>query len=129
MNYKLKTSKKTQEILNNIKEKTGITPNILARYAISLALIDESQMKIDIVDSNGQEFYRNVLLGDMDEVFRLLIIQKEGKPIPDEKYFPEYIKKYLEYGIILLQGHSELTKNRDNFIRSLVQTCVGGSLV
>ena len=129
MNYKLKTSKTAMDILLEIKEKTGITPNILSRYAISIAINDRDISISEYFDSNGIEFNRNVLLGDIDEIFKLLIIQKENRSISDEEYFPKVIKSYFEHGIRILNGYSKLTKNNDNFIKAIIDSAEGGAII
>src|SRR6056297_610532 len=126
MNYRLKTSKNAQLIMQEIKDRTGITPNILSRYAISLAAISDEPIDKDYTDQLGQEFNRNILLGDFDKVCKLIIETKENKHLEDEEYFPEYVKAYIEEGVKIMYGNFILTKNKDNFIRSLAGINFGG---
>ena len=42
MNFRLKTTEKTASSLKYLHSATGLTPNILARIAISLSLLDPS---------------------------------------------------------------------------------------
>lgn len=128
MNFKLKSSQHGQTIMQEMKEKTGITPNILARYAISMAAISPEPIERRNYDQKGQEFNRNVLLGDTDKIFKLIIETKEGRHLEDEEYFPEYVRLYIEQGLRILYGNFTLTKTKDNFIRSLAMIHMGGDM-
>ncbi len=55
MNYRLKTSKRAQEILTSLKSSTHITPNVLCRYAICLSLKVDDNLDFDF-DNSGLEF-------------------------------------------------------------------------
>lgn len=129
MNFKLKTSKEAQKILLDIRDKTGITPNILSRYALSIAINDENYYENFNQDSNGLEFNRNVLLGELDEMYKLLLINRENKTLNDEEYFPKYVKSYLEYGVRVMDGYSKLTKNYDTFIKAIIDSSTGGAII
>lgn len=128
MNFKLKTSKKTQDILLELKSKTNVTPNILSRYAIALSLLQPEHLTKFNYKSDGLEFNRHILTGKYDAVFKSLIIQKEGKEINDEEYFPYYIKAHLERGIRLLNSEYDYAGNYEKFILSLINYSPGGNI-
>lgn len=133
MNYKLKTSAKCQKTLEELKAKTGINPNILCRYAISLSVLEDTPVDIyKVKDSTGQEFNRQVLTGRYDSVIKAIIIQKEyehlGRALTDEEYFPTYIKAHFERGVELLKSSYDLTGNKDKFLINLARTQNGGHL-
>jgi len=120
MNYRLKTSRNAKEKLLDLKSSLNITPNILSRYAIALAL-KQSKLIIEdeSFDSNGLEFRRDVLLGDYDPIFKGLFIQKYGS-LSDTEYFPDLIKKHIEVGINLLHSEYKYAGNKNKFIKTLL---------
>lgn len=129
MNFRLKTSVKCQKTLEELKQRTNITPNILCRYAIGLSILEETPVDLyKVKDTNGQEFNRQVLTGQYDSVFKALIIQNAGHPLTDEDYFPTYIKAHIERGVELLKNNYDLAGNREKFLINLARTQNGGHI-
>jgi len=128
MNFKLKTSKKAQDILLDLKMKTNITPNILSRYAISLSLLEPKPLTKFNYKTDGFEFNRHVLTGKYDSVFKALIIQYEGRELSDEEYFPDYLKAHLERGIKLLNSEYDFAGNYEKFVLNLIDYTHGGNI-
>lgn len=129
MIFRLKTSKKCQSTLEDLRNRTNITPNILCRYAISISVLEDTPVNIDKVkDSNGQEFNRQILTGRYDSIFKAIIIQKEARHLTDEEYFPTYIKAHIERGVELLKNSYDLTGNKDKFLINLARTQNGGHM-
>ena len=65
---------------------TGLTPNILARVAIMLALRSGSSIINTTPDAEGQELNKSVLFGDHEYVYEAMIKQfihetKDARPI------------------------------------------------
>jgi len=128
MNFKLKTSKKTQDILLDLKSKTNITPNILSRYAVSLSLLEPEPLTKFNYASDGFEFNRHVVTGKYDAVFKALITQYEGRELSDEEYFPDYLKAHIERGIRILNSEYDYAGNYEKFILSLIDYTPGGNI-
>ncbi|WP_039960892.1 DndE family protein, partial [endosymbiont of Riftia pachyptila] len=73
---RVKLSKTATDKLRNMKGQTGVTPNILARIAIMLALKDGSSLKnAGVADSEGQELNKSVLFGDHENIYEAMINQ------------------------------------------------------
>lgn len=69
-------SKKTWDRLQYMQTKTRLTPNVMARIAISLSLRDTRTASIN--DNKPEETHvinRDVLFGDQDKVYEALIRQ------------------------------------------------------
>ncbi|PZD93013.1 DNA sulfur modification protein DndE [Paenibacillus sambharensis] len=124
MNFTLKTSKYAKENLTQLQASTGITPNILIRYAVSLSLrsnASEEKVEPPIKDfSDGLVLNRNTVTGEYDDVFKALIIQYAEKEMTDEEYFPGYFNAHLERGIRLLAAEYKSAGNFERFIRALL---------
>ena len=119
MQFRLKTSHQTAEILKYLQSCTGLTPNVLARLAISLSLLDQEPVANFITNANGIEFNRHTLTGQYDVVFKCLIAKHENRPITDNEYFPDLIKLHLDRGSAKLQNEYKYAGNYEKFIINL----------
>jgi DNA sulfur modification protein DndE len=74
---RIRLSVKATHRLRYMKSGTGLTPNILARFAIMKAVEDSggSIANASVEDSEGQELSRDVLFGDYAEVYDVVIRQ------------------------------------------------------
>ncbi|MCT4584199.1 MAG: DNA sulfur modification protein DndE [Peptostreptococcaceae bacterium] len=120
MNFRLRTSKKAQEKLIEMRDKTNITPNILSRYAISFSLLRKDTIKKFDNDTSGIEFNRHVLTGKYDTLFKSLIIQHENKMLNDDEYFPKYLKAHLERGLDELYAEFQMAGNDEKFLQRIL---------
>jgi DNA sulfur modification protein DndE len=77
-------SKRATELLKQIKAKTGVTPNILCRMALSLSLEESHKANPEITDLNGAEFNLPTLLGDASQLYEALIRQSHGDLNPKD---------------------------------------------
>lgn len=125
MKTRLRTSKQAEEILRRLKNKFGLTPNILCRYAIGLSLKLDRELDFDY-DSNGIEFQRATLTGDEDLLIRELIKNYHNRFITDDEYMTKYLKAHIERGLIQLEANVKLCGSFDNFIDQLIRS--GGTI-
>lgn len=119
MVFKIKTSKKTEELFEAISASENLQPFVLSKLAISLSL--KHQEPLDShdfeTDNNGLELNRQTITGEFDDLYKCLIIMKEGRHVDDDEYFQRYIKAHLDRGAKLL--HSEYRYGGD-FITHLL---------
>ena len=73
---RLRMSYRTQSLFGMLKRKTGLTPNILARFAICLSLKDPSIPNSDEYDERGSEIHPSVLFGEHERMFMALMIKR-----------------------------------------------------
>ena len=113
MHYRLKTSKKTEEIFNMISQREHLQPFALSKIAIALAIRDNYKASNDDnnTDSNGLELNKQTITSDNDLLFKLLIELNENRHIEEADYFPEIVKKYLDYGAELLEQEYKYSRN------------------
>lgn len=122
MQFRLRTSGKTANIIKELQAKTNITPNILARLAVSLSLKDPEQIDpVPLQNPVGLEFNRHTLTGSYDVIYKVLISQHAGRYLNDEEYFPIYFNKHLERGMTKLKNEFDYTGNTEKFILSISQ--------
>lgn len=73
---RVRLSQKATDKLRNLKGATGLTPNILARIAIMLAIKDGTGLgNVGVSDHEGQELSQSVLFGEHATVYDVMINQ------------------------------------------------------
>ena len=112
MIYKLKTSLETQEILAEVNKATNLQNFILVKLAISLSLREGPLKEEDFnTDKNGLEFSRQTIFGDTDLMYKALIINNEGRAVPEEEYFPKLVKAHIDRGAKILLNEKKYSRN------------------
>ena len=76
---RVKISSKSVRVLSMLKIKTGLTPNILARFAICMSLKDRSIPNPDEFNQEGSELTPNVLFGEHEQIYHALMINRLKK--------------------------------------------------
>ena len=105
MQFRLKTSKRTEEIFNALYQREYLQPFALSKISISLAIHNKYHALQDeeIADCDGIDLNRQTITSENDMLFKALIEMNEGRFIPEEEYFPNVLKKYIDYGATLLE--------------------------
>lgn len=118
MAFKLKTSKKTEEILSQIEARTYIPYPTLIKLSIALSLRSGNLHKDDFGTNNlGRELNRQTITGDADALYKCLFEICANRHMSDEDYFPETVKAHLDRGAVLLQN--ELRYSGNDFLQHL----------
>ena len=96
MVFKIKTSKKTEELFLAIEASENLQPYALSKLAISLSLKSETPLSEDDfkTDNNGLELNRQTITGEYDELYKCLVTMKENRHVDDDEYFQKYIKAF-----------------------------------
>jgi DNA sulfur modification protein DndE len=118
--FQLRTSKFVEMTIMDLYSATKITPNILARIAVSLSISRDPSQPYESSDRSGKEFNRDTLTGEYDYIYKALIAQHAGREITDEEYFPSLFNAHLERGIKLLSNEYKYAKNTENLVRNLI---------
>lgn len=111
MVFRTKTSKKTMEIYEYIYQREHLQPFALAKISIALAIHSNYKFNGENADSAGLDLNRQTITGEHDLLFKKLIEMNEGKSIPEEDYFPNYVKAYMDYGASLLEQEYKYTND------------------
>ena len=120
MAFKLKTTKKTEEILTQIESSTNIPYATLIKLALALSLRTGLLQKEDFNTNNlGRELNRQTITGDADALYKCLFEVCENRHMSDEEYFPKSVKAHLDRGAILLQN--ELRYSGNDFLQHLAE--------
>lgn len=119
MVFKIKTSKKTMQLFEEMTASTNYAPFILSKLSISISIksgvaLEDSDFK---TDTYGLELNRQTITSEWDQLYKCLIEIEEKRYIEDDEYFQKYIKAHLDRGAKML--HSEFKYNKD-FLISLL---------
>ena len=113
MVFKIRTSKKTMSIFEEIAASTNYAPFILSKLSISLSIkselpLEEADFK---TDTYGLELNRQTITAEWDDLYKCLIFMAENRHFEDDEYFQKYIKAHLDRGAKMLYG--EFKYNND----------------
>lgn len=119
MVFKIRTSKKTMIMFEEMAASTNYAPFILSKLSISLSIkseipLEESDFK---TDTYGIELNRQTITAEWDDLYKCLISMSEQRHIEDDEYFQKYIKAHLDRGARML--YVEFKYNND-FLLSLL---------
>ena len=96
-------SGRSKGILAGLKAKTGLTANILGRFAICLSLKDKSMPNPDEFDEGGQEINSSVLFGEQEQMFLALMLERLHRDKLDpEIYLHKMMRAHINRGVIAL---------------------------
>ena len=102
MIFRLKTSKKTQKIFEELESRTNYKPYTLVKHAIAWSLKENTSVAEYKSDSDGLDLNRQTITGDYETYFKVLIEQVEGRHLTEEEFFPKYVKAHIDRGSELL---------------------------
>jgi len=104
MVFKIKTSKKTMDIFQEIGASEYLPPFILSKLAIAMSIKSEVPLVEDDFhrDTNGLELNRQTITGEYDDTFKSLIEMFEKRHLDDDDYFQNYLRAHLNRGAKIL---------------------------
>ena len=98
-----KFSSRTQGLYSALKNRTGLSNNILARYALCLSLKDPSIPNPDEFDENGSEILPSVLFGEHENIYTALMLDRLNTDnLDSELYFHKMTSVCINYRLIKL---------------------------
>ncbi len=96
-------SYRSQNLLGQLKKRTGLTPNITGRFAMCLSLKDPSPPNPEEFDEKGSEIHPSVLFGEYEDMFMALMLKRLEKDNLDPQiYLNKMLRAHLNRGTIAL---------------------------
>lgn len=102
MIFRLKTSKQTQEIFEELERRTNYKPYTLVKHAIAWSVAEKTSVEDFKSDLNGLDLNRQTITGDNEEYFKTMFELIEGRFIEEDEFFPKYVKAHIDRGSKLL---------------------------
>lgn len=116
MIFRLKTSKQTQEIFEELERRTNYKPYTLVKHAIAWSVAENTSVADFKSDSNGLDINRQTITGDNEEYFKAMFELIEGRFLEEEEFFPQYVKAHIDRGSKLLLDMYNHAGNADKYI-------------
>ena len=104
MAFKLKTSKRTEDILSRIESSENLQFYTTVKLAIAMSLRSGNSFSEEDFHTNafGRELNRQTITGDADALYKCLMELHAGRHLTDEEFFPGYVKAHIDRGAVLL---------------------------
>ena len=98
-----KFSIRSQNLFSQLKSRTGLGINVLARYAICLSLKDPSIPNPDEFDEKGMDILPSVLFGEHENIYMALMLDRLHRDKLDpELYLHKMTRAHLNRGATAL---------------------------
>ena len=107
--HRLRISKHSTARLTYLKSKTGLTPNILCRFAFVLSIRELRSVSRETDDLGGQEFNAPTLFGEHQELYDLMLVHYL-EVTKDERDPVQIIAIHIENGLHKM-GHVRNLEN------------------
>ena len=96
-------STRSTNILSTLRNKTGLTPNISARFAICMSLKDRSVPNTDEFNKGGSKLEPDVLFGKHEQIYLALMLNRlKVDRLDPELYLNDMTRAHLNRGVIAL---------------------------
>ena len=104
MAFKLRTSKRTDEIFRRLETAENLPCYTLVKLAIALSLRMNAPLQAHNFHTNtlGRELNRQTITGDMDTLYKCLMQIYAGVHLTDDEFFPGHVKAHIDRGAVLL---------------------------
>lgn len=120
MLFRLRTSKRTQEIFEELEKRTNYRPYTLVKHAIAWSIKENTSVADYASDSDGLDLNRQTITGENDVYFKVLIEQVEGRYLSEEEYFPNYVKAHIDRGSELLLDMFNHAGSVDKYVQQVL---------
>ena len=99
---RLKLSGKSQNLLGRLKNRTGLTPNIVARFVLCISIKEKSAPIIAQYDKEGSEIEPSVLFGEYEDLYLGLMKNRLKKDGLSYSELNEMTRCHINRGVIAL---------------------------
>ena len=100
---RLRMSLRSQNLMAQLKSRTGMAPNVTGRLAICMSLGDPSPPNPDEFDERGSEIYPSAMFGEHEEMFMALMLQRLGEDgLDPDAYLNRMVRAHFNRGAIAL---------------------------
>ena len=99
---RIKLSAKSQNLLGRLKARTGLTPNLLARFALCLSIKEKSSPVASQYDKEGNDIEPAVLFGEYESLYLGLMKNRLNKDRLSESELNEMTRCHINRGVIAL---------------------------
>lgn len=104
MAFKLKTSKKSEEIFSRIEASENLPFYVTVKLAMAMSMRSKQPLIEKDFHTNtlGRELNRQTITGDADALYKCLMELYANRHLSDEEFFPDYVKAHIDRGALML---------------------------
>lgn len=124
---RFRLSEEATKAAENMKMRTGLTPNILCRFALMYSINEPRIPDPSLFDSNGMEINRFTLLGEWDSLFIAIMKERcltDGLNL-EKDLFPQF-RAHIHRGLLsmtnFIKSITDITKLVPSEIASRFET-------
>ena len=99
---RIRLSAKSQNLLGRLKARTGLTPNLLARFALCLSIKEKSSPVASQYDKEGNDIEPAVLFGEYESLYLGLMKNRLNKDRLSKSELNEMTRCHINRGVIAL---------------------------
>jgi len=112
----IKTSKANKQLVTELTNKLNLgAENVIARVAFAYSIENSEKLSLlDMKDSQGKEYSRNVLFGDLSTFYIALVCLKY-EIYKTDKDIPKYVKLHIDDGLELIANEVKSNPNLTGF--------------
>jgi len=96
--HRIRISEQATAKLKFLKSKTGVTPNILSRFAFALSVRSMKRVTRGSPELSGQEFNAPTLFGEHQQLYEILLI-RYSETTKDDRDSGVIIANLIENGL------------------------------
>lgn len=116
MIFRLKHQKELRKYFMELEKRTNYKPYTLVKHAIAWSLKGNTSVADFESDSNGLDLNRQTITGDHEAYFKVLMEEVEGRYLPEDEFFPKYVKAHIDRGSELLLDMYNHAGSMDKYI-------------
>ena len=99
---RIKLSAKSQNQLGRLKARTGLTPNLLARFALCLSIKEKSAPNPAQYDKDGNDIEPAILFGEYESLYLGLMKNRLKKDELSDSELNDMTRSHINRGVIAL---------------------------
>ena len=113
MAFKIKTSKKTEEIFARLEMSQNLPCYTLVKLAMALSLRNECPLTESDFKTNtlGRELNRQTITGEADALYKCLMELHANRHLTDDDFFPGHVKAHVDRGAPILEQEARYGNN------------------
>lgn len=113
MAFKLKTSKKSEEIFSRIEASENLPFYVTVKLAMAMSMRSEQPLIEKDFHTNtlGRELNRQTITGDADALYKCLMELYANRHLSDEEFFPDYVKTHIDRGALMLDREQKYSED------------------
>ena len=105
----IRISATSEKMLRDIKNRTGVDKNVIARMAICKSIGEEFKHISPEITADGDRYPKTILLGNFADLYDLLLADLHSKDLNEDELSNE-LRNHLQNGLSSFRGVKKLSE-------------------